>query len=200
MTAPGQQIMSEAKSLPERVDPRRLAAAGGEVEGEVALAALTRLAACLLPREAPEDGRAWLHLAFSEDSQRRVRIRGRLRANLTLQCQRCLGPVAWPVDQPIDLVAVADDGDAAGVPRDSEPVAAADGLDPAALAEDELILALPLAARCPRRECAGVSDSADPGARRTDGPFAALAAWKADADDDRDGGQTAAESGKQISE
>jgi uncharacterized protein len=188
MTAPGQVTMSESKSLPERVDPRRLAATGGEVEGEVALAALTRLADYLLAQEAPEGGRARLHLVFNEDSQRRVRITGRLRASLTLQCQRCLGPATWPVDQSIDLIAVPDDGAAAGVPRDCEPVVAADGFDPAVLAEDELILALPLVARCCRRGCESIADLADTGPERTDNPFTALAAWKTDTNDGRDGG------------
>lgn len=189
MTAPGQRYMSEATSLPERVDPRRLAATGGEVEGEVELAAMTRLADYLLAREVPENGRVRLHLAFNEDSQRRVRITGRLRASLTLQCQRCLGPVTWQVDQPIDLVAVTDDKDAAEVPRECEPVMAADGFDPALLAEDELILALPLVAHCDRRECADVSEAvADDHPQRGDKPFAALAAWKAGTGDDRDGG------------
>lgn len=170
--------MSEAKRLPERVDPRRLALGGGSVEGELALADLRRLAEYLLVDEVPDSGRASLFLAFDEDPQRRVRITGNLRAVLTLQCQRCLGPVTWTVDQPLRLVAVADDEAAAGVPREYEPVVVpAEGLDPAALAEDELILALPLVARCERSECDGAAEAAA-GSERADNPFAALAALR----------------------
>lgn len=178
--------MSEFKRLPERVDPRRLAIAGGSVEGEVELVALTRLADYLLAGEVPERGRATLNLVFEEDAQRRVLLTGRLRADLTLECQRCLGPVPWRVDQPLRLVAVDDETAAAQAPRDCDPVVVpADGLDPVALAEDELILALPLVARCDAADCAGAPGAT---ARRTrgDNPFAVLARLKGN--DDRSDG------------
>lgn len=178
--------MNESRGLPERVDPRRLANAGGSVEGEVALEALTRLADHLLAGEAPQEGRAALQLAFAEDAQRRVLITGRLQAESTLQCQRCLGPVHWRVDQPLRLIAVADEDAAAEVPRDFDPVVAPEGgLDPAALAEDELILALPLVARCETPDCVGSGDTGASGDRR-DNPFAVLAQLKTG--DDRNGG------------
>lgn len=146
--------MNDSRKLPERIDPRRLAVAGGTVAGEVALAGLTRLADRLAPGETPSDARATLCLRFDEDDQRRVRITGRVRAAPILQCQRCLRPFQWTVDQALKLIAVADEDAAAGVPRDWEPVIVpAAGLDPAALAEDELLLVLPLAARCERPGC-----------------------------------------------
>lgn len=154
--------MSDSRKLPERVDPRRLAATGGTVEGDVPLAGLTRLADHLAVDGASDDDRAALYLSFDEDSQRRVRITGRVRATLVLRCQRCLKPFEWTVDQALKAIAVADDEAAAGVPRDWEPVIVPPrGLDPAALTEDELILALPLAPRCERPECLRTTETMD---------------------------------------
>lgn len=148
------EAMSDSRKLPERVYPRRLAATGGTVEGEVPLAGLTRLADRLAAGGASDNERAALRLDFDEDSQRRIRITGRVRAKLELRCQCCLEPFEWTVDQPVELIAVADDEAAAGVPRAWEPVIVPpEGLDPTALTEDELILSLPLAPRCDRPEC-----------------------------------------------
>lgn len=146
-------IMSDSHKLPERVDPRRLAITGGAVTGDVAVVKLARLAD-RLATGAAEGGRATLHLKFAEDAQRRIEVTGQVGAKLALQCQRCLRPFEWAADLDLRLIAVADEEAAAGVPRDREPVIVpAGGLDPAALIEDELILALPLAPRCERPEC-----------------------------------------------
>lgn len=153
MKAPVFGIMNDSHKLPERVDPRRLAITGGAVTGAVDVAKLTRLAD-RLATGAAEGGRATLHLQFAEDAQRRIEVGGRVAAKLALQCQRCLRPFEWTADLDLRLIAVADEEAAAGVPRDREPVVVpAGGLDPAALIEDELILALPLAPRCGRPEC-----------------------------------------------
>lgn len=167
-------------ALPHRVDPRRLASTRGVVEGDQPLSGMPRLAEYLLPESTSEAGTAWLRLEFAEDDQRRITITGRVRAPLTLCCQRCLGPVDWPVDAAVRVMAVSGDEAAAEVPRDWEPVVVgAEGLEPAALAEDELILALPLVAHCDNEECRRRFErSAD--AERADNPFAALADLKRD--------------------
>lgn len=167
--------MSDSHELPDRVDPRRLAATGGTVTGEVPVAELTRLADRLAESDESSAGRATLYLSFDEDAQRRIRITGRVEARLALQCQRCLQPFEWTADQALNLIAVADEDAAAGVPRDREPVIVPpQGLDPATLVEDELILALPLAARCEQPECMDASEDTET-ERRRDNPFAALA-------------------------
>lgn len=166
-------------ALPRRVDARRLAAAGGALEGEVALAALSRLADAL--GTAQDQGTARLVLALVVGDQRRLTADGHLSARLRLQCQRCLAPMEWALDVPLALVLVAAEDAAAAAPRDRDPVLlASDGsLDPVALVEDELILALPVVARhnngCPDGSPASL-DSADPGAEgpRRSSPFAAL--------------------------
>lgn len=167
--------MSDSHELPERADPRRLAATGGTVTGTVPIAELSRLVDRLAAEDGSGAGRATLHMRFDEDAQRRIRITGRIEAKLTLQCQRCLQPFEWAADRALNLVAVADEDAAAGVPRDWEPVIVPpQGLDPATLIEDELILALPLAARCERPECLRTSEDAKT-ERRRNNPFAALA-------------------------
>lgn len=178
--------MSTFTGLPRRVDPRRLASARGVVEGEVPLADLDRLTEHLLTEETPGTGSARLRLSFAEDDQRRIVMTGRLQASLRLQCQRCLNPVEWPVDTALRLIAVADDEAAAQVPRGFDPVVVgSDGLDPAALVEDELILALPVVARCDDEACRQRFETKR-GPERADKPFAVLAGWKAGRNEDGD--------------
>lgn len=173
MTTPGR--------LPERIDPRRLAAARGEIEGTVELAALPRLADYLLVDEAPSRGLAHLQLRFVEDAQRRVLMQGRLRADLTLQCQRCLQGIDWPLDAVLQLVAVPDDEAAAQAPRDWDPVVVGDnGLDTAGLVEDELILAMPAVARCDDADCPYRPRQLTAGRETVEHPFAALRQLKRD--------------------
>lgn len=158
---------------PEWVDPRRLAAARGSVEGEIATNALSRLTPELDSESQPSS--VWLRLDFAEDGQRRVTITGRVQACLRLQCQRCLGPADWSVDAAVKAMAVADDAAAAEVPGEWEPIVAGpQGVSPAALAEDELLLALPVAARCQDKACRDRYEGQAGKSRRTDNPFAVL--------------------------
>lgn len=161
-------------ALPEWVDPRSLAMASARVEGEITAAALSRLTPVLDPSR--EAGTIRLQLDFAEDSQRRVAITGRVQAELPLQCQRCLGPADWSADLALQVIAVADDDAAADVPRDWEPVVVgARGVSPAALAEDELLLALPVAPHCHDKTCRERYERRQSeGARTTEHPFAVL--------------------------
>lgn len=168
--------MSAPSSLPGRIDPHRLAASDGLIEGEVSLAQLPRLAGVTLLGPRRETAR--LSLRFSQDGQRRVVMTGSLRARLQLRCQRCLEPVDWAVDAAVHLVAVADEEAAAQVPRESDPVlVSAEGLDLHALVEDELILALPIVARCENARCSQQQTNTG-GGGASNNPFAALAGWR----------------------
>lgn len=163
-------------ALPEWVDPRRLAVSDGRLDGEIAVGALARLAAELYPYETA--GAVRLDLQFAEDDQRRITVTGHVRAQLRLQCQRCLGPAEWSADAAVKAMVVDDDEAAAAVPREWEPVIAEPrGLAPAALAEDELLLAMPTVARCGDPACRDqyeVSYTHGSGGARTDNPFSVL--------------------------
>lgn len=138
------------------------------------IAALPRLPALL----AEPTGEVEYVLEGGVDGQGVHYLRGRVRATVILLCQRCLQPMAWPVDAGLRLGLVS--GTAAGpeLPEDYEPYEWPGGVvEIASLVEDELLLALPIVARHAALEC-----PAEPAARReeprSENPFAVLTKLK----------------------
>ena len=74
---------------------------------------------------------------------------------MPLECQRCLQPLEWTVDQKtvVALAGSEDEADALDAESDGEVVLAAGPLDPLELVEDELLLTLPYAPTHPEGEC-----------------------------------------------
>ncbi len=72
-----------------------------------------------------------------------------------LECQRCLQPLEWTVDQKtvVALAGSEDEADALDAESDGEVVLAAGPLDPIELVEDELLLTLPYAPTHAEGEC-----------------------------------------------
>jgi uncharacterized protein len=159
--------------LPDRVAPDQLLAAGGRLQGSVPLDRLDRLADLL---EHGQKDAASADLKLILDPQGRYWLQGQLRARLVLRCERCLGPMEWPVETTIGLYLVPSESAAAELSEDAEYVVAEDSLRLHELIEDELILALPLVARhSPGTDCgdrAGQGPVAESGER--DNPFAIL--------------------------
>lgn len=184
--------MSKPDQVPESVEYRRCAVQQRTVEGAVPLAKLSRLRSAVYCM--PEAGaNAQLQLEFAEDAQRRVRVSGRATAHVMLQCQRCMSPFEHVVDAAVAGVIVADEASAANVPTADEPIMAdGDMLDVYALAEDELLLALPMVARCNRSDCQtrynvddNVAKSAAPAhGQGKDNPFSVLENIKHDHETD----------------
>jgi len=73
-----------------------------------------------------------------------------------LECQRCLQPLAWAVDQKtvVALAGSENEADALDSESDGEVVLAAGPLNPIELVEDELLLTLPYAPTHAEGECA----------------------------------------------
>lgn len=173
--------------LPEFADPRRLASQGAKYEGSVALSKLLRLREALLDSA----GDATFTLEFYLDPRKRARIRGAVKAELVLQCQRCLSGVTLPVDAVLNLAVVEVPEEADRLPDDVEPVwVEEDRLRLMDLVEDELILEIP---QVPRHEdglCEtgwesapdAVETAEDQQAGESDrpNPFAVLAGIKSD--------------------
>jgi DUF177 domain-containing protein len=110
--------------------------------GSVKLAALPRLAAAV----ADSGGLATAELQV-DSAGGRVRVQGWVQANLVLSCQRCFGKLDFPVKADINLVWVRSDAEAQNLPEGYEPLLSASGkVKFADLIEDELLLALPMAA------------------------------------------------------
>jgi uncharacterized protein len=120
-----------------------------------------------LRRVSGGESQPWLHLKAS--------------ARVALQCQRCLGPVATPLEVDRRFLFVHGEDAAAQLDADSDDdvLALTRALDLRELVEDELLLALPLVPRhescpqpLPRPESPALADEVRPN------PFAALAAFK----------------------
>jgi uncharacterized protein len=135
----------------------------------------------VLPMLAAPDGEAQGRVDFSRDGRIAV-AHVRVRAEVTLLCQRCLSPLKWPVDSEGDAALVPTAAEAERVPEYLEPVLAPEyRISIRDLVEEELLLALPLVPRHEDGECAGEradttqgqASAADPAAE-THRPFGQL--------------------------
>jgi len=100
-----------------------------------------------------------------------------VEADLTLTCQRCLGPLRWPVDSRTRVVLVPDLASADRAPEGLDPVVVEEGRTSVRdLAEEELLLALPLVAmHASRAECGAVAmEPPVAAAEESNKPFAQL--------------------------
>ncbi|HKJ53535.1 MAG TPA: YceD family protein [Gammaproteobacteria bacterium] len=125
----------------------------GYFEGEIALSELTRLND-LLYREFTdrEDRKIAVRFEFLRNEYGVSVLVGRLRANLELECQRCLEALEMPVE--LDFELMIDAGEV--LLRDSslDSIDSEDGyIDIYAVVEDEMMLALPLVAMHENTAC-----------------------------------------------
>jgi uncharacterized protein len=135
------------RGLPERISPSRQATEGGTVQGVVALAQLPRLQAAL-ERIGGGRGEIEVELRLWRDAQQRLVLSGTVSGRLTLQCQRCLGPMDWDASLELELLVLPGEAGADVLDAGAEFVMAPeDSLSPRQVVEDELILALPLIPR-----------------------------------------------------
>lgn len=162
--------------LPDRIDVERAVSTGRIYSGTFPLAALTRLTELL----ADGRGEVRYELKFGRNviGQRMVELRA--ETALPLICQASLDRFELPVQIDTRIGFVKSEEDASGLPEGYEPALTDEGMvDPAALIEDELILAVPVIPRNPE----AVVDLPAPepeSAEATDrpNPFSALAALK----------------------
>lgn len=148
----------------------------GYFESEIALSELRRLDD-LLYRDfsGREDRKIAIRFEFLRNEYGVAILVGQLRANLELECQRCLKALGMPVE--LDFELMVDAGDV--LLRDSslDSIDSEDGyIDIYAVVEDELMLALPLVAMHEDTACNEHWPAAEnePEAGNKDNPFAVL--------------------------
>jgi len=136
---------------PGRLDAFRIAREHGAVEGSVDPHRLPRVADQLADGPA---SLAW-RIEGTEDASGRPALAIDLEGTVTLTCQRCLADFAWPIDQRTEVLLAHDERELATLDAQSSvEVTLAEGpVDPLALVEDELVLALPFAPRHPDGAC-----------------------------------------------
>lgn len=129
-------------SLPNKVDAHRWADRGMQLEQDVPLASFARLSALL----GEDSGLLSLKASFSRDPRRHPWLQLALKASPVLICQRCLGPMAWEIDEALSLHLLTDESAAERL-SDSDDYVFLDEegqLDLLQVVEDELLLCLPM--------------------------------------------------------
>lgn len=163
-----------SERLPLFVDVVRYAETGRRLTGELPLSGMTRL----LPLVHDASGGAWLDLQFGKDEMKVAVVRGEIRAQVRLQCQRCLQPFDYPMRVKCALGVVTSEAEADKLPADYEPLlVTSQNMPLAAIVEDELLLALPAAPLHKEGECPVPVQSADTQAAKIS-PFAVLSQLK----------------------
>jgi uncharacterized protein len=145
-----------AAGLPDRVDYVRLAEEGARLERVYPPGAMPRLRDVL----ADTRGSVAANFEFATLSTGRPGATVSVKAEVWLTCQRCLQGFAFPIDDRSEIEFA--DSEAAESQR--EVYAVSDGLvSLRELAEEELLLALPIVAMCAAPETCGQAPSAPQG-------------------------------------
>jgi uncharacterized protein len=156
------------------IDGLEFSRADKELRGSLQVAELNRLRDALFDME----GRVDFLLEGGRDQRDRPTLFLEISGLLRLRCQRCMGPLRYPlyVANTVLLVRADEPLPEEDAPDAPDCIAAGAGMDVATLIEDEIVLDLPYAPRHPEGMC-GLNDEAGQ-SRRAASPFAKLAALK----------------------
>jgi uncharacterized protein len=137
------------KNLPTHVDPIRFAENAADLHGTLPISAMLRLATSL----ANTTGDAQVHIQFGIDD--RIKFsKGRVKAELAVQCQRCLEPFVYELNSEFAFGMVATDEKAKELPAKYEPVMVSEaGLNIPEMIEEELIINLPIVLMHDPKDC-----------------------------------------------
>lgn len=159
-------------SLPEFVDPMRLARQRARMQGAVPIAGFSRAAGVL----GDDSGVAQVELRFRVSASGVPRLDGSVRLNARVQCQRCLG--SFELELLADLkISFTDGGEALGraeLAAGYEPLEYEGPIGLTTFVEDEILLALPDFPMHPPEECPSVGAIGREGP--VESPFAGLRA------------------------
>lgn len=164
--------------LPETVKPFSLAENGQALEGELPLAKMPRLAEQL----DSDSGMVGVAIQFGCDDQNIPFMKGTLKTELVVACQRCMESMQIPLEIDVSLALIQSPAEADSLPTHYEPlVIESSRLSLLTVVEDELMLALPIVAVHDTAECH--AGETVPSAQQQDNgsnPFSVLAELKKD--------------------
>ena len=162
--------------LPVQVDPIRLADEGARLYGALPGSKMSRLQELVLPNSRPEP--VAVDLQFERTSQGERRMHGTIRTQVEMACKRCLKPLTVEVvAQP--LFVLLQPGEAES--EECEALVVEAPLSLAELAEDELLLAMPMSPGHAEGQCEvtfPVNTGKAPVAEKRTNPFAELRGFK----------------------
>lgn len=164
--------------LPEQIDVIRLADEGARLRGELSAGGLQRLRELSRPGKNPAP--AVVDLQFERTSHGVRLMHGTIRTAVEAICQRCLRPVTLAVTaRPFVVLQVAGEESVSG-PDEAETLVVEGPLLLNELAEDELLLAMPMIPMHAEGTCAAPRehDEAPPEAVEKPNPFSVLRGLK----------------------
>ncbi len=169
--------MSE-KFIPEHVDPYRYADQGLALDGSIKMADTPRLSAAV-SIVGKED--IAVKVQFGVDEQGITFLKGQVKVQFSLQCQRCMQPYIYEIMSDFVLGVVKTLDEANALPESYEPAVTKEGqLALRELIEDEIILNLPMIPRHEPDTCPVKLPLTDSGLEqeRRENPFHVLAGLK----------------------
>ena len=139
--------------LPATIDPIQLAERGARLTGTLPLKGMSRLTQNCLD----DSGHVFVDLAFERGQGKDVFLmHGTLRANLRLMCQRCLEAMDLALEASPWFILARSEKDQDMLGDEPDILVADKPLSLSSMAEDELLLALPMVpmhelSQCPAR-------------------------------------------------
>ncbi len=157
------------ETLPLKVDPFRFADNGTCLQGRLPIKNMKRLMESL----TFDQGEVDIDIQFGVDEQEIRYIRGHLKTQLILQCQRCMEPFKYEIIDDFLLGIVQTEEEADELPERYDPLVIKEmDLFIQDVIEDELIVSLPIVPMHPPKDCkvrlplvaesTGISDKENP--------------------------------------
>lgn len=169
------------RKLPKEIDPYRMAQNGLQIAGEISIASMPRLCEALLN----DQGTVTADLKFDVDEIGTPYMKGVLKTDVVLQCERCLSPMTLPMAVDCSLGMVISESKIASLAEQYEPwlLESSDPIELSTVIEDELILALPLVPRhetpcLPSEAWTSGQEHEEEEADKPESPFAVLSSLK----------------------
>jgi uncharacterized protein len=126
--------------LPERVEPLGLADVGRRFRAMVPVERCERLA----PLLTSQTGELAVQLDFGLDERRIRALKGVIKGEVTLVCQRCLNGLSFPLDLKFRLGIVTTEAEVSRLPDGYEPLlVTGEPIRTLDVIEDEILLAMP---------------------------------------------------------
>ena len=162
--------------LPALIDPIRLADEGARLSGTLPGSEMSRLQELSLPNSRP--GQVTVDLHFERTGQGVRRMHGTIRSQVEMACKRCLKPLKVEVvAQPLFVLLQPGEHE----PEECDTLVVEAPLSLAELAEDELLLAMPISPGHGEGQCEvafPVHVGKAPVAEKRTNPFAELRGFK----------------------
>jgi len=139
-----------SRQLPDLIDPLQIAEKGQEMIGQVDISRMFRIKDSLTSSEGCLD----VYLRFAKDETGQPFVKGTIKGELQLDCQRCMSPMAWRLDGAFCLAFLRSEAQIEHLAEHYEPfLLPEDKVKLIELLEDEIILQLPQAPRHEISQC-----------------------------------------------